>query len=93
MAQRVKNLSAALEIQEMLGLILGSGRPPRRRKWRLTPVFLPRKSYGKRSLVGYSPKGRKESHMSERLSTHSCRVINEMLCSNSGRREKEGNKV
>ena len=43
--------------------------------------------------MGYSPKDRKESHMSERLSTHSCRVINEMLCLNSGRREKEGNKV
>ena len=43
--------------------------------------------------MGYSPKGGKESHMSERLSTHSCKVINEMLCSNSGRREKEGKKV
>ena len=26
-----------------------------RRKWQLTPVFLPRKSHGQRSLVGYSP--------------------------------------
>ena len=25
-----------------------------------TPVFLPRKSHGQRSLVGYSPWGRKE---------------------------------
>ena len=26
-----------------------------RRKWQLTPVFLPGKSHGQRSLVGYSP--------------------------------------
>ena len=28
-----------------------------RRKWQPTPVFLPEKSYGQRSLVGYSPWG------------------------------------
>ena len=28
---------------------------PWRREWLLTPVFLPRKSHGQRSLVGYSP--------------------------------------
>jgi len=28
---------------------------PWRRKWQLTPVFLPGESYGQRSLVGYSP--------------------------------------
>ena len=30
------------------------------RKWQSTPVFLPRKSHGQRSLVGYSPWARKE---------------------------------
>ena len=30
-----------------------------RRKWQPTPVFLPRKSHGQRSLVGYSPWGHK----------------------------------
>ena len=30
---------------------------PWRRKWQPTPVFLPGKSYGQRSLVGYSPGG------------------------------------
>ena len=30
-----------------------------RRKWQPTPVFLPGKSYGQGSLVGYSPWGRK----------------------------------
>ena len=34
-----------------------------------TPVFLPEKSHGQRSLVGYSPWGRKELDMTERLST------------------------
>ena len=30
-----------------------------RRKWQPKPVFLPRKSHGQRSLVGYSPWGHK----------------------------------
>ena len=37
------------------------GKIPWRRKWQPTPVFLPRKSQGQRSLVGYSPWGHKES--------------------------------
>ena len=39
-----------------------------RRKWQPTPVFLPGKSHGQRSLVGYSPWGHKESDMIEQLS-------------------------
>ena len=31
------------------------GKIPWRRKWQLTPVFLPGKSHGQRSLAGYSP--------------------------------------
>ena len=31
------------------------------------PRFLPRESHGWRSLVGYSPQGRKESGMTEQL--------------------------
>ena len=34
---------------------------PWRRKWQSTPVFLPGKTHGQRSCVGYSPWGRKES--------------------------------
>ena len=34
-----------------------------RRKWQPTPVFLPGKSHGQRSLVGYSPWGHKELDM------------------------------
>ena len=37
------------------------GKVPWRRKWQPTPVFLPGKSHGQRSLAGYSPWGRKES--------------------------------
>ena len=36
-----------------------------RRKWQPTPVFLPGKSHGRRSLVGYSPWGRKELDTTE----------------------------
>ena len=38
-----------------------------RRKWHPTPVLLPGKSHGRRSLVGCSPWGREESDMTERL--------------------------
>ena len=39
----------------------------RRRKWQPTPVLFPGKSHGQRSVVGYSPWGRKESDTTERL--------------------------
>ena len=39
-----------------------------------SPLILPGKSYGQRSLVGYSSKGRKESDMTERLSMNWGRV-------------------
>ena len=43
------------------------GKIPWRRKWQPTPVLLPRKFHGWRSLVGYSPWGHEESDMTERL--------------------------
>ena len=43
------------------------GKIPWRRTWQPTPVFLPGESHGRRSLVGYSPWGRKESDVTERL--------------------------
>ena len=43
---------------------------PWRRKWQPTPVLLPGKSYGRRSLVGYSPWGRKELDTTEQLHFH-----------------------
>ena len=38
-----------------------------RRKWQPTPVLLPGKSHGQRSLVGYSPWDCKESDTTEQL--------------------------
>ena len=40
---------------------------PWRRQWQPTPVLLPGKSHGWRSVVGCNPWGRKESDMTERL--------------------------
>ena len=51
---------------QVLGFV-SSSVSPWRRQWHPTPVLLPGKSHGRRSLVGYSPCGRKESDMTERL--------------------------
>ena len=37
------------------------GKIPRRRKWHLTPIFLPVDFHGQKNLVAYSPWGCKES--------------------------------
>ena len=42
----------------------------RRRQWHPTPVLLPGKSHGRRSLVGLSPKGRWGSDSTERIHFH-----------------------
>ena len=42
----------------------------RRRQWHPTPVLLPGKSHGQRSLLGFSPWGREESYMTEQLHFH-----------------------
>ena len=49
---------------------------PWRRPWQPTPVLLPGKTHGWRSMVGYSPWGRKESDTTERL--HS--LVLEVIC-------------
>ena len=51
------------------GSIPGSGRSTGGRAWQPTPVFLPGKFPGQRSLEGYRPQGRQESDTTERLST------------------------
>ena len=43
-----------------------------RRKWQPTPVLLPGESHGGRSLVGYRPRGRKESDTTEQLHFTHC---------------------
>ena len=47
------------QVQSLVGKI------PWRRKWQCTPVFLPGKSDGQRSLAGYIPMGHKESDKTE----------------------------
>ena len=54
------------------------GKIPWRRKWQPTPVLLPGKFHGWRSLVGYSPWGHKELDITERL--HSLIVQNLQGC-------------
>ena len=46
------------------------GKIPWRRKWQPTPVSLPGKFHGQRSLAGYSPWGHKESDTIEWLHFH-----------------------
>ena len=41
-----------------------------RRQWQSTPTLLPGKSHGRRSRIGYSPWGCKESYMTEQLHFH-----------------------
>ena len=60
----VKNLPANAGDK---GSIPGSGRSPERRIWQPTPIFLPGKFHGQRSLAGYSPWGHKELDMTEQL--------------------------
>ena len=48
-----------------VGSILGLGKIPWKRKWQPSPVLLPGKSHGQRSLVGFSPWGHKESDTTE----------------------------
>ena len=67
-AQKVRNLPVSAGDTGGTGLIPGSGRPPWRRAWQPTPVFLPGESRGQRSLVGYSLWGHKESVTTE----HAC---------------------
>ena len=59
-------------------LIPGSRRYPGGGKWQPTPVFLPGKSHGQRSLADYSWKGCKESNTLEQLST-CCEMCPTML--------------
>ena len=46
-----------------------------KRQWHPTPVLLPGKSHGRRSLVGYRPWGRKESDTTERLHSNISAIL------------------
>ena len=68
----VKNPPAMQEPQETRVQSLGQ-EDPGGRKWQPALVFLPGKSSGQRSLVGYSPWGLKESCMTE--TTEHARIL------------------
>ena len=51
----------------LAAIIYFLGKIPWRRKWQATPALLPGKLHGWRSLIGYSPWGRKESDATEWL--------------------------
>ena len=61
-AQMVKRLPAMRERPRFDPWV---GKIPWRRKWQSSPVFLPGEFRGLRNLVGYSPRGRKESDATE----------------------------
>ena len=58
-------LSAALSQHHLLGFEIVQLESYRRRQWQPTPVLLPGKSHGRRSLVGCSPWGCEESDKTE----------------------------
>ena len=79
--ERVFAMTSAFSWQNSISLCPASFHTPRpnlpvtpgvsqRRRWHPTPVLLPGKSHGQRSLVGYSPWGREELDTTERLHFH-----------------------
>ena len=74
----VKNLPANVVDARDTGSIPVSGKIPWRKEWQPTPIFLPVKSHGQRSLVGYSSKGSKESDMTEHAQKHKSLIIRDM---------------
>ena len=63
-------ITGCLETQRSVG----RGEP-----WRATPVFLPGKSHGQRSLAGYSPWGRKELDMTEHEASLPYNLVRQVL--------------
>ena len=80
MALVVKNSLASTGDIRDTDLIPGSGRSLGEGNWQPTPVFLSGEAHGQRSLLGYSPWGRKELDTTEQLTlSFSKRVDNEGL--------------
>ena len=66
-AQKVESACNTGDLGSRPGFNPWIGKIPWKRKWQPTPVFLPGKSHGWRSLAGYSAWGPKESDMTEWL--------------------------
>ena len=66
----LNNLPAMQEMQETQVQSQGQNLPWRK-KWQSTPVFLPGKSHGERSLAGYSPWGHKRVRQNLATTTNS----------------------
>ena len=78
--KQIMRLQESVRVQcRRPGFDLWVGKIPWRRKWKSIPVSLPGESHGQRSLAGYNPWGRKESDMTERLSSHMQGMINWFL--------------
>ena len=60
------------------------GKIPWRRRWQPTPVFLPGKSHGQRTLVGYSPWGCTDLGTTEQL-----HVLENIILSEKNQAEKD----
>ena len=70
LAQKQKHLVSQLNRHGEKKVILNTRPRPWRRQWLPTPVLLPGKSHGRRSLVGCSPQGRKELDTTKQLHFH-----------------------
>ena len=71
----VKSLPAMQEMCRRRGFNPWVRKIPWSRKWQPTPIFLPGKSHGQRSLAGYSSWGPKELDMTLRLKNNSNSLI------------------
>ena len=69
----VKNLPVSSGDARDIGSSSGLGRSP---GWQPSPLVLPEKSHGQKSLVGYSPWDHKESDPTKQPNTHTfhCRL-------------------
>ena len=68
MAQEVKNVTSSAGDTGDVDLIPGS-ESPLQEEMATHSSFVPEKSHGQSSIVGYSPQGQKDSDTTERLNT------------------------
>ena len=69
-AHQRQDTCAHIQTRRRCGFNLWVRKIPRRTIWQPTPVFLPGKSHGRRSLAGYSPWDCKESDTTEHIHTN-----------------------